>query len=142
MPVPSTNVAAARIPDAAIYRQIAGILRAQVADGTLSPGQQVGAVAALAHEFGVGVGTIRRVMTLLRFEGLIVGAPGEVPRVRENPQVVTVKVPRGSDLSPSRLPTPEEQAELGIAGGEKVVELRHGVRTTVYVADRTHFTFS
>jgi DNA-binding transcriptional MocR family regulator len=133
---------AERIPDAAIWKQIAGEVRAKIADGTLRPGQRIGTVAALAHEYRIGTGTIRRVMDRLRFEGLVVGEPGEVPRVREMPEVVWVKVPRGADMPPARLPTEAECRELGIAGGVWVRELIYGGRTTLYVDDRTHFTFA
>lgn len=59
-----------------IYRQLAGILRARIADGTYRPGYPVPSTRALAAEFGVTPRTVRRAVDILTGEGLLVGAIG------------------------------------------------------------------
>jgi GntR family transcriptional regulator len=128
----------ARVPDVAVYRQIAADLRERITSGDLTPGLRLPSEVALAHTYSVGIGTIRRVMTMLRLEGLVVGEQGQVARVAEQPENVTVRVP--ASLAPtirSRRPTVAEQERLGIPPGIWVVEVSHGGFVDLYAADRT-----
>jgi DNA-binding transcriptional MocR family regulator len=126
----------ARLPDAAIYRRIAAELRARIADGRLQPGQRLGSMADLGYEFEVGLGTIARVTAVLRSEGLIVGAPGEVPRVADKPRPQLVTVPYGAEVS-FRPATTEEAAEQGLPVGAWMAVVVYRGRTDVYPVDRT-----
>lgn len=59
-----------------IYRQIAAILRARIADGTYRPGYPIPSTARLCDEFEVTHRTVRAATALLVDEGLLVGAVG------------------------------------------------------------------
>lgn len=59
-----------------IYRQLAAILRARIADGTYRPGYPIPSTAAICEEFGITHRTARAATKLLVDEGLIVGAVG------------------------------------------------------------------
>ncbi|GGP98283.1 DNA-binding GntR family transcriptional regulator [Actinomadura coerulea] len=59
-----------------IYRQIAAILRARIADGAYRPGYAIPSTSALCEEFGVTHRTVRAATRLLVDEGLLVGAVG------------------------------------------------------------------
>lgn len=59
-----------------IYRQIAAILRARIADGTYRPGYAIPSTHELCEEFGVTHRTVRAATRLLVDEGLLVGAVG------------------------------------------------------------------
>jgi DNA-binding GntR family transcriptional regulator len=53
------------------YRQLAGILRDQIASGELAPGAAVPSVKRLRQEYGVAETTARKAVGLLRYEGLV-----------------------------------------------------------------------
>ena len=57
------------------WQQIADVVRARIADGTLPPRALVSEVQ-LEAEFGVARGTIRKATAALREEGLLVTTPG------------------------------------------------------------------
>lgn len=123
------------------YRQIADELRGRIASGDLAAGERMPSEKDLAQRYGVAALTARRAMQELRWEGLIVGRRGFNAKVREVPEQVTVKIPRGSEMT-VRHPTPAERVELGVPGGVWVAEVVYGGRVTVYLADRTKFTFA
>ncbi|MCC5575121.1 GntR family transcriptional regulator [Microtetraspora sp. AC03309] len=112
--------------DTHVYLQIAEILRRQIMDGALRPGQPVPSEAMIQREFGVARTTARRSMGLLRDEGLVhairgegtfVGSPGDAPRVfrktplfRQIADDVIGRIRRG-ELRPRR-PIPSETTLL------------------------------
>lgn len=51
------------------YLQLTAILRARIAGGEITG--RVPSEKALAHEYGVAIGTVRKAMAILRDEGLI-----------------------------------------------------------------------
>ena len=53
------------------YRQLAAILRGQIASGELAPGAAVPSVKSLRQEYGVAETTARKAVALLRDEGLV-----------------------------------------------------------------------
>jgi GntR family transcriptional regulator len=53
------------------YRQLAGILRDQIASGELAPGAPLPSVKRLRQEYGVAETTARKAVALLRGEGLV-----------------------------------------------------------------------
>ncbi len=128
-----------RDPEAAIYRRIAADLRGKIRDGTFRPGQQLGSFPRLAHEYDVGLGTIRRVISVLRNEGLIIVAHGQVTRVRDAVEREVVKLPRGSRIW-SRPATPDERQRMDIDDGGWVTVIEYGRSERVYAADRVALT--
>lgn len=124
---------AARVPDTAIYKQIAADLREQILSGELPPGTRLGSEKELAHRYEVGIGSIRRVMTALRSEGLLAGEQGQVARVAEAPDERIVEV--RASISPSirsRRATLGERERLGISDGVWVIEVTYGGFSDVY----------
>ena len=53
------------------YRQLAGILRDQIASGELAPGAALPSVKRLRQEYGVAETTARKAVAVLRDEGLV-----------------------------------------------------------------------
>jgi GntR family transcriptional regulator len=56
------------------YRQLAAILRARITAGEITarlPGER-----ALADEFGIALGTVRKAIAVLRDEGIVETTPG------------------------------------------------------------------
>lgn len=58
------------------YEQIAAALRAEIVDGTLPPGQQIGTEDILADRFNVSPGTARRALQVLGNDGVVIGVSG------------------------------------------------------------------
>jgi DNA-binding GntR family transcriptional regulator len=54
-----------------IYQQLADILRAQIADGTLPPNRPVPSITTLVQTYGVARGTAIHALEVLRDEGLV-----------------------------------------------------------------------
>lgn len=117
--------------DVPLYQQVAGALRARIANGTLAPGQELRAEPDLAHDFGVGRKTVRDALAVLRAEGLVVSRRGYRTRVRSNPDVVRVPIPPGTVVT-ARMPTPDEREHWGLPVGVPVLV----VGDEVYPADR------
>ncbi|GLW98006.1 hypothetical protein Misp02_20930 [Microtetraspora sp. NBRC 16547] len=105
-----------------MYLQIADIVRRQIVDGALLPGQPIPSESMIQREFGVARTTARRAIGLLRKEGLVhavrgegtfVGPPGAAPREsRKTPlfrQIADdiIEGVRRGDLQPRR-PIPSE----------------------------------
>lgn len=123
-----------------VARQLAALLRARVLDGTYAAGGLLPSETRLSQEYGVGRGTVRRAVAELRAEGLVDAAPGRGTRVREVAERQVVAVPRGS-LIDSRMPTPDERAELDIPEGVPVQVVTVGGRVRgVYPSDRVTLT--
>lgn len=109
-----------RDPEASIYRQIARDIRDKIAAGVLRPGQPLGSLPSLAHDYQVGLGTIRRVIAVLRTEGAIIVAHGQTTRVAERPDRQPVPLYLGDDFV-VRMPTPEDVRVYGVAEGVPVL---------------------
>ena len=54
-----------------VYKQLASILREQIASGQLPAGRPVPSERALVQTYGVAVGTIKKAIQVLRGEGLV-----------------------------------------------------------------------
>lgn len=127
-----------RVPNTAVYKQIADGIREQILSGDLAPGTPLGSETAMAHHYEVGIGTIRRVIADLRADGLLETAQGQVARVREMPPVQTVEIDPSTDPHiTARRATAEERRELGLADGAWVLVVTHGGFSDLYDADRT-----
>jgi GntR family transcriptional regulator len=61
----------------AMYRQIAGILRERIADGTYPVDTPIASAAQICAEFGVSRRTAISAVALLREQGLVKGAVGK-----------------------------------------------------------------
>ncbi|WP_432050337.1 GntR family transcriptional regulator [Verrucosispora sp. NA02020] len=118
------------------HLQLAAELRARIAAGEYAPGSLLPSETRLAQEYEVGRGTVRRAVGLLRAEGLVDVASGRGTRVRGQAEREVVSVPRGSMID-SRMPTPDERAELDIPDGVPVQVVTTGGRVRgVYPSDR------
>ncbi|WKU08033.1 GntR family transcriptional regulator [Micromonospora sp. HUAS LYJ1] len=122
----------------AAYRQLADLLREQIAAGQPGPGDLLPSMLRISQEAGVGLGTVRRALRVLRDEGLIVMERGYGARVVEQEQPTVVSVPRGGRVR-VRMPTEADRRELEIAPGAMtaviVVTVGGRLRGT-YRADR------
>jgi GntR family transcriptional regulator len=67
------------------YRQLAGILRDQIASGELAPGERLPTILELGAEYGVATPTVRKALAVLKDEGLVVGVGGYGTFVAEAP---------------------------------------------------------
>lgn len=124
------------------HLQLAAMLRARLAAGEWAPGAMLPSETRLSQDYGVGRGTVRRAVTLLRVEGLVDVAPGYGTRVREPVEQQQVRVPRGSTVQ-ARMPSAAERAELDIPEGVPVLVVTLGGRPRgTYAADRTVLTFA
>lgn len=66
-----------------VYRQLADILRAQIADGTLPANRPIPSITRLQQEYGIARGTIVKAIQTLEDEGLVFSVPGRGMYVRE-----------------------------------------------------------
>jgi DNA-binding GntR family transcriptional regulator len=118
------------------------MLRARLAAGEWAPGALLPSETRLSQEYGVGRGTVRRAVALLRSEGLVDVAAGYGTRVREPVEREQVSVSRGSTVQ-ARMPSAAERAELDIPEGVPVLVVTLGGRERgTYAADRTLLTFA
>ncbi len=78
---PMTVDHAAAVPP---YRQLAAILRDQIASGELAPGTMVPPVKRLRDTYGVAETTARKAVALLRDEGLVETVMGWGTYVRKD----------------------------------------------------------
>ncbi|MDX2400617.1 GntR family transcriptional regulator [Microbacterium algeriense] len=98
----------------AVYTQIAEDLRAQIAAGTLRPGDDVPTEAELAERWHTSRGPIRNALAALRGEGLIETTRGRPARV------VSRKASQAVDVS---VPFTRWARELGVTPGAQTQEL-------------------
>lgn len=62
--------------DEPVYRQLAGILRDQIASGELAPRRPIPSVRTLVERYGVARATAAKAVALLADEGLVRVVPG------------------------------------------------------------------
>ena len=60
-----------------VWRQLAGILRQRIADGTYPPDTAIPSLVKLTAEFGLAEVTVRKAVDALKREGLLAGTPGK-----------------------------------------------------------------
>lgn len=122
-----------------VYRQLADLLRAQIVDGTLTPGALLPAEYRLAQEHEVSRETVRAALAVLRHEGLVVTKGSYGTRVRPHMLRTEVTVPAGAVWT-ARMPTPAERENLDLDEGVPVIEVteRRG-GAVIYPADRHVF---
>jgi GntR family transcriptional regulator len=120
------------------WRQVADDLRKRITQGRYAPGARMPSETDLGYEYGVGRNTIRRAVSELRAEGLIVVQHGWGTRVRPAPETQEITGESGMVVS-CRMPTPEERATLGLADGVPmlVISTPDGFQDA-YPGDVTH----
>jgi DNA-binding GntR family transcriptional regulator len=62
--------------DPRAYMRIASLVRAEITDGSLQPGQPTPSITTLAQEHGVARQTAAKALRLLESEGLVYRVPG------------------------------------------------------------------
>ena len=98
----------------AVYTQIADDLRAQIAAGTLRPGDDVPTESELAEQWRTSRGPIRNALAALKGEGLIATGRGRPARV------VARKASQAVDMS---VPFTRWARDLGVIPGAQTQEL-------------------
>jgi GntR family transcriptional regulator len=119
-----------------VVRQVVDLLRQRVQSGEWQPGASLPAERDLAHEYGVGLDTLRDALAMLRAEGVIRGG-GRGRRAMVPPKVQSrwVSLRPGETLT-ARMPTAAERARHDIAEGVPLLVVRTGAGEAVYPADR------
>jgi GntR family transcriptional regulator len=62
--------------DPRAYMRLASLLRQQISDGTLRPGQPTPSITTLTQEHGIARQTAAKALRLLEAEGLVYRVPG------------------------------------------------------------------
>jgi len=106
--------------DRALHKQLADILREDIRTGIYTPGSQLPSEPRLTQIHEIGRETVRRALDILRAEGLVTSTFGHGTFVREPREYKPVKLQPGDRVT-TRIPTPEERRELGIAEGVPVL---------------------
>ncbi|GAB7049098.1 GntR family transcriptional regulator [Catenuloplanes indicus] len=96
--------------EGAAYRQLAVVLRDQIRDGVLAPGQRLPSEKDLHDQYGLARETIRRSLAVLRQEGLI--------EVRHGHGTFVVDAPALVELRPGDVVTSQAAVEVTRASGE------------------------
>ena len=88
MPVDTWRVDLDRDSEVPLYRQIAGLLRADIEAGIYPPGSTIPSVKSIEQDTGCTHVTVRKGIGILVAEGLVVVVPGKATYVarRENGQ--------------------------------------------------------
>jgi GntR family transcriptional regulator len=58
------------------WQQLANLLRGRIESGELQPGERIPSVVSLAQEYELAAGTVRKAITSLQQEGLLVSRVG------------------------------------------------------------------
>lgn len=115
-----------------VYRQLADILRARIVGGEWRPGQRLPSEADLAHEYGIGVDSVRAAMRILREDGLVETRRPQGSFVRERPDTgEPVLLPAGADVW-LQVATDGERRRFGLPPGASVVFVHYRAETRVY----------
>ena len=118
-----------------VYRQLADLIRSQIARGELAPGQKLRTEPEYGDEHKLGRASVRRAMEILRSEGLIV-------TTRQGSRVRTVREMAEVDLTAdarvtTRMPTAAERRRLGVGDGVPVFVVDQQGELEVLAGDRT-----
>lgn len=122
-----------------VHRQVYDDLRARIAAGEWPAGGFLPSEVDLAHEYGIGLGTLRKVYIRLRSEGIIrPGGPGMRASLPSQAKREKIVLPARYVLT-ARMPTAAERDQLGIPEGVPVVEVRYDGTTRLFRADSHEF---
>ena len=123
--------------DRPVHRQLADIIRADIAVGRLKPGQALPSETRLMQQYELGRVAVRQALGVLRSEGLVVTVKREGSYVRPQSPVERVTVEWPTEVT-ARMPSPDERKELDIPEGVPVFVLNQARRRKrVLPADRT-----
>ncbi len=122
-----------------VVRQVVDLLRQRVQSGEWQPGESLPAEKDLAHEYAVGIDTLRDALAVLRAEGTVRGG-GRGRRAMVPPQVQlrSVLIRPGETLT-GRMPTVAERAQYGIPEGVPLLVVRTSAGETLYASDQYQF---
>lgn len=126
--------------DRAVFRQLADVLRDEIASGELPPGAPLPSEATLCQRYEVSRVSVRRAVALLRGEGLVTTVPGRGSFVTRPAELEHVPVAAGSTVT-ARPATEAERRTLGMAEGWPVLVVASGDDQQILPADRTALTF-
>ena len=121
-----------------LYRQVYDIVVRKVVQGVWKPGESLPSEQALARELGVSQGTMRKVLDSLTAEKLLERRQGKGTFIAENTQeralfrFFRMAHPGGERVTPVsgaetvkvRVSRAADQARLGLARGDRVIEIR------------------
>lgn len=106
------------------YIQISDDLRARIAAGEHQGGSYLPSEADLAHMYAVNALTVRRALTVLESERLIVREQGVRARIRQAGERTIMELQPG-DRFTVRPASPEERRSFKLGEGEPVAEVTH-----------------
>lgn len=119
-----------------LYQQLADTLRDRIARQEFMPGDQLPAEPDMAHDYGVGIDTIRDALAVLKHEGLIVTRRG-YRAVVAGPIEKNVVVLEPHQHVEARMPTPAERKRLDMLPGVPVLLVVNADGTgDLYPSDR------
>lgn len=119
-----------------VVRQVVDLLRQRVQSGEWQPGASLPAEKDLAHEYGVGIDTLRDALAALRAEGTVRGG-GRGRRAMVPPKVQLRWVPlRPGETLTARMPTMPEREQYNIPEGVPLLVVRTGATEAIYPADQ------
>jgi GntR family transcriptional regulator len=120
-----------------LYLQVRDALLERIKDGRWKPGGNLPSEIDLYRQLGVSLGTLRKALSVLESEQLIVREPGRGTFVRDHQagQALRFNPIRGADGAPLRgevrsrkmklaVPTGAERAALRLRAGEQVVRIQ------------------
>lgn len=123
--------------DRPVHRQLADIIRADIAAGRLKPGQALPSETRLMQQYELGRVAVRQALGVLRSEGLVVTVKREGSYVRPNTPATRVTIDGPAEIT-ARMPSPNERKELEIPEGVPVfVIIQARKRQQILPADRT-----
>jgi GntR family transcriptional regulator len=111
--------------DRPVWKQVADDIRDQIRLGTLKPGEHLPGEARIAHEYEVGLSTVRTALRRLRSECLVITERAVGSRVREPEERSMMRVPKGARVT-VRPATDAEQRRFGLAEHEPVMVIEVG----------------
>ncbi|MFC4008459.1 GntR family transcriptional regulator [Nonomuraea purpurea] len=123
--------------DRPVHRQLADIIRADIAAGRLKPGQALPSETRLMQQYELGRVAVRQALGVLRGEGLVVTVKREGSYVRPQIPIERVTVERQTEIT-ARMPSPAERKDLDIPEGVPVFVLKKPRKAArLLSADRT-----
>lgn len=122
--------------DRPLYRQLADALRDRITSGQLEPGAYLLPEGRLAHEYEVGIATVRRALAILRAEGRVETARGAPAKVRTLDDMTVVNPEPGTRIT-MRVPSDAERSRLGLPEGILVFALERDGEERLLPGDST-----
>jgi GntR family transcriptional regulator len=111
--------------DVPIYEQIAEVLRKKIAEGQLSPGDQLPTVRQLALDLRVNFNTVSRAYRVLDEARLISTQRGRGTYIWEEPTEETMRLIKKKSLEELARTFLKEAARLGFSVESTLEELKH-----------------